>query len=58
MEFRSRPTIKSLVLVDFVAEWTEIQEPIPVACLEHWVMYFDGSLNINSASGDFIHYSN
>ena len=28
IEFRSRPTIKSQALADFIAEWTEIQEPI------------------------------
>ena len=49
IEFRSRPTIKSQALADFVTEWTEIQEPIAAACPEHWVMYFDGALNINSA---------
>ena len=49
IEFRSRPTIKSQALADFVVEWTEIQEPIPAACPEHWVMYFDGALNINGA---------
>ena len=47
IEFRSRPTIKSQALADFVAEWTEIQEPIAATCPEHWVMYFDGALNIN-----------
>ena len=47
IEFRSRPTIKSQALTDFVAEWTEIQEPIAATCPEHWVMYFDGALNIN-----------
>ena len=35
IEFRSRPTIKSQALADFVAEWTEIQEPIPATCPEH-----------------------
>ena len=35
IKFRSRPTIKSQALADFVVEWTEIQEPIPTACLEH-----------------------
>ena len=35
IKFRSRPTIKSQALADFVAEWTEIQEPIPAACPEH-----------------------
>jgi hypothetical protein len=28
IEFRSRPTIKPQALADFIAEWTEIQEPI------------------------------
>ncbi|XP_066333270.1 uncharacterized protein [Miscanthus floridulus] len=42
------------VLADFIAEWTEIQEPIPVACPEHWVMYFDGALNINGAGVDIL----
>ena len=35
IEFRSRPTIKSQALTDFVAEWTEIQEPILVTCPKH-----------------------
>ena len=35
IEFRSMPTIKSQVLADFIVEWTEIQESIPFACLEH-----------------------
>jgi hypothetical protein len=36
--------IKSQVLADFVAEWTEMQTP-PVK-IEHetWIMYFDGSV--------------
>jgi hypothetical protein len=39
-----RSTIKSQVLADFVAEWTEIQTP--PASIEHetWIMYFDGSI--------------
>jgi hypothetical protein len=39
-----RSAIKSQVLADFVAEWTEIQTP-PVS-IEHetWTMYFDGSV--------------
>ena len=54
IEFRSRPTIKSQALANFVAEWTEIQEPIPAACPEHRVMYFNGALNINGAGADIL----
>ena len=54
IKFRSRHTIKSQALADFVAEWTKIQEPIPVACLEHWIMYFDGTLNINGAGAGIL----
>jgi len=49
IEFRSRSTVKSQVLADFIAEWTEIQEPIPTDCPEHWKMYFDGALKIEFA---------
>ena len=35
IEFRSRPTIKSQALANFIAEWTEIQEPIAATCPEH-----------------------
>ena len=35
IEFRSRPTIKSQALADFIAEWTEIQEPITATCPKH-----------------------
>jgi ribonuclease HI len=32
--------------VDFVAEWTELQQPTPDAILDHWKMYFDESLKL------------
>ena len=35
IEFGRRPTIKSQVLADFIAEWTEIQEPIAATRPEH-----------------------
>ena len=54
IEFRSRPTIKSQALADFIVEWTEIQEPIAATCFEHWVMYFDGALNINGAAAGIL----
>jgi hypothetical protein len=42
-------TIKSQALVDFMAEWRENQLPTPTMRPEHWVMYFDGSLNLEGA---------
>jgi hypothetical protein len=32
-----------------VAEWTEIQQPVPDAFLDHWKMYFDESLKLGEA---------
>jgi hypothetical protein len=46
IDFKPRTTIKSQALVDFIAEWRENQLPIPTERPEHWVMYFDGSLNL------------
>jgi ribonuclease HI len=54
IDFRSRPTVKSQALADFIVEWTEIQEPITATCPEHWVMYFDGALNINGAGAGIL----
>ena len=36
--------IKSQVLADFIAEWTEIQMSPAVIDQEYWTMYLDGSL--------------
>ena len=36
--------IKSQALVDFVAEWMEVQLPTPDVTHEYWTMYFDGSI--------------
>ena len=39
-----RTAIKSQALVDFVAEWTEVQLPTPDVTHKYWTMYFDGSV--------------
>ena len=44
ISYAPRMAIKSQVLADFVAEWTEIQMPPAVIDQEYWTMYFDGSL--------------
>jgi ribonuclease HI len=32
-----------------MAEWQENQLPTPTECPEHWVMYYDGSINLEGA---------
>jgi hypothetical protein len=49
IEFCPRQEIKSQILTDFVSEWTEIQMPPPKERPEHWIMYFDGTLNLEGA---------
>jgi ribonuclease HI len=49
IDFKPRSAIKSQALVDFMVEWRENQLPTPTEQLEHWVMYFDGSLNLEGA---------
>ena len=44
ISYAPRTAIKSQMLVDFVAEWTEVQMPPAVNDQEYWTMYFDGSL--------------
>ena len=55
IEFLPRSTIKSQALADFIAEWIEIQDPPPDEQPEHWVMYFDGTLNLDGA-GAGVHF--
>jgi ribonuclease HI len=49
LEFCPWQAIKSQILVDFVSEWTETQQPPSTEKPEHWKMYFDGSLNLEGA---------
>ena len=49
IDFTPRKAIKSQALADFVAEWIEIQQPMSNTILDHWKMYFDGSLKLGGA---------
>jgi hypothetical protein len=49
IEFYPRQAFKSQILTDFVSEWTEIQMLPPKEQPEHWIMYFDGALNLEGA---------
>jgi ribonuclease HI len=54
IDFKPRTAIKSQALVDFMAEWRENQLPTPTERPEHWVMYFDGSLNLEGAGAEVL----
>jgi ribonuclease HI len=44
LSYASRKAIKSQVLADFLAEWTDTQLPLVQIRAELWTMYFDGSM--------------
>ena len=39
----NQTAIKSQILPDFVADWTEAMEDTPLPESEYWIMHFDGS---------------
>jgi hypothetical protein len=49
IDFTPHKAIKSQALADFVTEWTDIQQLTPDTILDHWKMYFDGSLKLGGA---------
>ena len=49
--------IKSRVLTDFVAEWTETQLPVALVDQEVKIMYFDGSLMKTGAGAGLVFVS-
>jgi hypothetical protein len=57
IDFSPWKAIKSQALADFVAEWTEIQQPTLDALLDHWKMYFDGSLKLGGAGAGVLFIS-
>jgi hypothetical protein len=57
IDFTPRRAIKSQALADFVAEWTKIQQPTLDTILDHWKMYFDGSLKLGGASAGVLFIS-
>src|SRR3989337_1080118 len=63
--YKPRRAIKSQVLADFVAEWTEAELPKEYSTSSNWVMYFDDSkmlaglgagVILTSPTGDSVRY--
>ena len=57
LSFAPRKAIKSQVLADFVAEWTDTQLPPAQVQTECWTMYFDGSLMKTGAGAGILFVS-
>jgi len=57
LDFQSRTTVKSQALVDFVVEWTDLNAPPTPDISDHWLMFFDGSLNTNGAGAKILYIS-
>jgi hypothetical protein len=52
-----RKAIKSQILADFVAEWTDTQLPPPQIQTECWTLYFDGSVMKTEAGAGLLFIS-
>jgi hypothetical protein len=57
LSYAPRKAIKSQVLADFLAEWTDTQLPPVQLQAELWTMYFDGSLMKTRAGAGFLFIS-
>ena len=57
LTYAPRKAIKSQVLADFVAEWTDTQLPPPQIQAECWTMYFDGSVMKPGAGAGLLFFS-
>jgi ribonuclease HI len=55
--FSPRKAVKSQALTDFVAEWIDFQQPAPDTFLNHWKIYFDGSLNLGGTGAGVLFIS-
>src|SRR5579883_2780278 len=54
IKFAPQTAIKSQALADFTVEWTEVQVASSTQRLEHWIMYFDGSLKLEGAGAGML----
>ena len=52
--YKPRRAIKSQVLADFVAEWTEAGLPKEYGTYSNWVMHFNGSKMLAGLGVDFV----
>ena len=53
IKFEAKKAIKSQAIADFLAEWTEQQQPTQIQS-EHWTMFFDGSKMLNGSGAGVV----
>jgi ribonuclease HI len=57
LAYGPRKAIKSQIVADFVAEWTDTQLPLPQIQAECWTLYFDGSVMKTGAGAGLLFVS-
>ena len=57
LTYAPRKAVKSQILADFIAEWTDTQLPPPQIQVECWLMYFDGSVMKTGAGAGLLFVS-
>ena len=57
LTYAPRKAVKSQILADFIAEWTDTQLLPPQIQAECWLMYFDGSVMKTSAGAGLLFVS-
>jgi ribonuclease HI len=57
LAYAPRKAIKSQILADFVAEWTDTQLPPPQVHAKCWTLYFDGSVMKTGAGAGLLFIS-
>jgi ribonuclease HI len=57
LAYAPRKAIKSQILADFVAEWSDTQLPPPQIQAECWTLYFDGSMMKTGAGAGLLFVS-
>jgi hypothetical protein len=57
LTYAPRKAIKSQILADFIAQWTDTQLPPPQAQAECWTLYFDGPVMKTEAGAGLLFIS-
>ena len=57
LTYAPRKAVKSQILANFIAEWTETRLPPPQIQAECWLMYFDGSVMKTGAGAGLLFVS-